>query len=108
MSKEVVYKYIVYTRFNMKDNIFYPCMCGTLLNGKLLKDSYKLVDLYGIVDSTYSYFEMESMTIRRENILYIAEGEYTIDALSSLKPIEKELDDEDSDDDDLNNQEDGE
>ena len=105
MSKEIVYKYIVYTRFNMKDNIFYPCMCANIANGTLLKDSFKLIDLYGIVDSTYSHFEMDSMTVRKENILYIAEGEYTKKVLNELNPKQENLEDSSED---FYNHEDGE
>lgn len=84
----MTYKYIVYTRFNLKDNIFYPCMCETLSDGTILNDSLVLNNVYGLKDSAFKNFVVKKIMIRKENILYISEGEYIEEDLDQLETIQ--------------------
>lgn len=84
----MTYKYIVYTRFNLQDNIFYPCMCETIDNGTVLEDSLILSNVYGLRDSAFKKFVVKKIMIRKENILYISEGEYIEEDLEQFETIQ--------------------
>jgi hypothetical protein len=84
-----MYKYIVYTKFNVKDNIYYPCMCKEIKNSHIIEDCILLEQVYGIKDSAYAHFKVESLHIRKENVLYICEGEYVKDELQKKDDFSK-------------------
>lgn len=74
-----MYKYIVYTKFNVKDNIYFPCMCKEIKDCEFIEENILLVDVFAIKDSTFQNFKVQSLHVRKENVLYICEGEYTPD-----------------------------
>lgn len=89
MEETKEYKYILYTKFNVQDNIYYPCMCERLENGRLLDESFKLIGVLGIRDNIFTKFEVESIHIQKENVLYILEGSYIEEDLNEYTQVEQ-------------------
>lgn len=82
------YKYIVYTKFSMEDEQYYPCMCSELEKSKLLDNSLVLNNIYALRDTTFKEFKIKYLHILKENILYICEGDYTEEDLKDKEPID--------------------
>ena len=89
MEESKEYKYILYTKFNVQDNIYYPCMCVSLEKGRLLDDSFKLIGVLGIRDNIFTKFEVESIHVKKENVLYVLEGSYKEQELSEYQQIDQ-------------------
>lgn len=73
------YKFIVYTRFNSKDNIYYPCLCENISEISFMEDTLLLQNVYALKDMRYEQFHIKNLYVRTENILYICEGKIYYD-----------------------------
>jgi len=89
-----MYKYIVYTKFNIVDNIYYPCMCKEIGDSNIIDDTLLLIDVFAIKDSTFKNFSVESLHVRKENVLYICQGEYNVDKYINENLTTSEIDSE--------------
>lgn len=78
------YKFIVYAKFSIEDDIHYPIMCENVSASKLLKDSLLLEGVLAMQDQSYKTFKINSVHVKHDNIFYLCSGEYDIEELKRL------------------------